>query len=120
MAGYQPASLSAATPAVALAAIARPERFTAALAAAGWTVAEAVSFRDHHAFTRGDLARVASALTRTSAAAVLTTEKDAMRLLPMRPIGLPVAAVPLTVAVEPAAAFREWLIGRVGEVRRCA
>lgn len=117
---HQSAGLSAAAPVVALAAIARPERFTAALTAAGWTVAESVGFRDHHAFTRRDLARVASAVTRTSAAAVLTTEKDAMRLLPMRPIGLPVAAVPLTVAVEPAAAFREWLIGRVGEVRRCA
>jgi tetraacyldisaccharide 4'-kinase len=105
---------------VALAAIARPERFTAALTHAGWIVAEAVNFRDHHAFTRRDIARVAGALARTSATAVLTTEKDAMRLLPMRPIGLPVAAVPLTVAVEPAAAFREWLITRVGEVRRCA
>ena len=117
---HQSAGLSVAAPVVALAAIARPERFTVALTQAGWTVAESVGFRDHHAFTRRDLARVASALTRTSAAAVLTTEKDAMRLLPMRPIGLPVAAVPLTVAVEPMAGFREWLIGRVGEVRRCA
>ena len=36
---------------------------------------------------------------------VLTTEKDLVRLLPLRPLPLPVAWVPLQVSIEPAAEF---------------
>jgi tetraacyldisaccharide 4'-kinase len=101
-------------PVVAVAGIAGPERFVRALQRDGWRVGELVGFRDHHAFTRRDLARIAGvAAGRT----VVTTEKDAMRLLPLRPLPVPVAAVPLTVSVEPAEEFRNWLLRRLREVR---
>lgn len=102
---------------VALAGIARPERFSHAVAAAGWTVAETLGFADHHPYTRRDLARIRDACRRTSADLVLTTEKDAMRLLTMRPLDVPVAAVPLDVSVDPSNAFHTWLITRLAEVR---
>ena len=74
-------------------------------------------FGDHHAYRPADLARVAAAAREAGAAAALTTEKDAVRLLPLRPLPLPIAAVPLEVTVEPAAEFRSWLLGRLAEAR---
>ena len=51
------------------------------------------------------------------AAAVLTTEKDYVRLLPLRPFSLPVAWVPLTMEPEPIDEFRAWLAARLIESR---
>ena len=102
---------------IAVCGIAEPERFTRALAAEGWAVAKTMPFPDHHVFTRFDLSEIAAAVARHGAEGVLTTAKDAMRLLPLRPLPVPIAFVPLHVAVEPAARFREWLLGRLAEAR---
>jgi tetraacyldisaccharide 4'-kinase len=104
-------------PVVALAGIARPERFKLALEAAGWTVARLLAFRDHHRYTRRDLDAIGRAVGELRATAVLTTEKDAVRLLPLRPFPVPIAAVPLDVTVEPAAEFAAWLDARCREAR---
>ena len=48
-------------PVVAVAGIARPERFFADLRAAGWELAGALAFRDHHRFTPRDVARIVGA-----------------------------------------------------------
>jgi tetraacyldisaccharide 4'-kinase len=101
------------------AGIARPERFAESLRAHGFGVADTIRFPDHHVFSRADLDRVRAALHRTGATAVATTEKDAIRWLPLRPLGLPMVAVPLEVAVQPEAAFTTWLLTRLGEVRAC-
>jgi tetraacyldisaccharide 4'-kinase len=97
----------------AAAGIARPERFFADLAAAGWKVAGTRSFRDHHHFSRRDLARIAAGAKQASAAIVLTTAKDAARLLPGEVGDLPIAAVPLAATIEPADRFADWLRGRL-------
>lgn len=104
-------------PFVALAGIARPERFKAALEADGWTVARLMAFRDHHRYARRDLDAIVAAVRETQAIGVLTTEKDAVRLLPLRPFPVPIAAVPLDVTVEPAPAFAAWLDARCREAR---
>jgi len=101
---------------VALAGIAEPARFTRALAAAGWRVVETLAFADHHRYTPSDLSRLA-AISARAQAPVLTTLKDAMRLLAMRPLAAAVAAIPLSVAVEPDAPFRTWLFDRLREAR---
>lgn len=97
----------------ATAAIARPERFFSDLVAAGWPLAGSIGFRDHHRFTPHDIARVAAAAKASGAAMVVTTEKDAVRLAACDLGDLPVASVALTVGVEPAAAFRDWLLDRL-------
>ena len=102
---------------MALAGIARPERFTAALRTAGWQVAREVAFRDHHRYAAADLARVASDVASAGAIGALTTEKDAERLLPWRPFPVRIAAVPLEISIEPAGQFRSWLLGRIREAR---
>jgi tetraacyldisaccharide 4'-kinase len=99
---------------IAVAGIARPERFFAALRGLGWDVARAMPFPDHHWFTAADLAAAAAAVAETGADGVITTEKDAARLAPAMTAGstswlvLPMAAV-----IEPADAFHAWLLERV-------
>ncbi|MEZ5319114.1 MAG: tetraacyldisaccharide 4'-kinase [Vicinamibacterales bacterium] len=102
-------------PVVAVAGIARPERLQATLEAAGWQVSGFLGFGDHHRFRAADLARIADAARAASAAAVVTTMKDAERLRPWRPLPVPVFAQPLTAAVEPADEFREWLLATLQE-----
>ena len=97
-----------------VAAIARPERFFSDVASAGWQVVGTMAFRDHHYFTRKDIARITRAARSAAAAIVLTTEKDAVRLR----VGdmsddLPIASVPLMIAIDPADGFRDWLLARL-------
>jgi hypothetical protein len=40
-----------------------------------------------------------------------------VRLLPLRPLPCPIAAVPLEVVVEPEAEFHAWLDARIREAR---
>ncbi|HYN08292.1 MAG TPA: tetraacyldisaccharide 4'-kinase [Vicinamibacterales bacterium] len=116
-------------PVVAAAGIARPERFAAALRDAGWQVAREVAFADHHRYTAVDVARLASDVTATGAIGVVTTEKDAGRLLPWRPFPVRIATVSLEISVtpggfgdqsallHPADHFRTWLLDRLREAR---
>jgi tetraacyldisaccharide-1-P 4'-kinase len=73
-----------------------------------------VRFRDHHRFDAADLARVRAAVDAAGAAGAVTTEKDWMRLLPFRPLGLPVAWRGIAARIEPCAAFTGWLGARIG------
>ena len=102
---------------VALAAIARPERFSQALQSAGFTVTTSLTFRDHHQFSLKDVSAAAAALRDTGASAVLTTEKDAVRLLSYRPLPVLFAYVPLTVEFDPAQGFDRWCAEKLREVR---
>jgi tetraacyldisaccharide 4'-kinase len=105
-------------PVVALAGIARPARFFEDVERAGWDVADRLTFPDHHVFGARDVEHIAARVRATRAALVLTTEKDVMRLLPLRPLPMPVAWVPLSVSVEPAEDFRLWLRWRLQQARQ--
>jgi tetraacyldisaccharide 4'-kinase len=104
----------------AIAGIARPERFFGDLISVGWDVVGSMPFGDHHRFTRRDVTRIAAAARSSAASIVLTTEKDAMRLAAAELGDLPIAAVPLHVGVEPADAFRDWLVARLRTTRTAA
>ena len=93
--------------------IARPDRFVADVSAAGWEIAGALDFRDHHLFDARDIRRITDAARAAAAAIVLTTEKDAVRLTACDLGDLPIAAVPLVVGIEPADRFRSWLLARL-------
>ncbi len=124
---------------VAVAGIARPERFFAALRAAGldkgldrgqdggWDVVREIVFRDHHWFSRRDLVVIQQAAVDTGADLVVTTEKDAMRLdgaslgasvgVSLGVNGVPWAFLPQQVDIEPRAAFAAWIHQRLGTAR---
>ena len=85
--------------------------------AAGWEIAGALDFRDHHPFDARDIRRITDAARAAAAAIVLTTEKDAVRLAACDLGDLPIAAVPLVVGVEPLDPFRSWLLARLSTAR---
>ena len=66
--------------AVAVAGIARPEAFGATLASIGIEPVELLSFRDHEPYGPASLGRIERALEESGATAVVTTEKDAVKL----------------------------------------
>jgi tetraacyldisaccharide 4'-kinase len=99
-------------PALAFCGIARPEQFFAGLLAAGADVAAAETFRDHHRYTQSDLDRIAAKAARCGASALLTTEKDAVRLEGLK-APLPVVTAGLRTEIENEAAAMEWLASRV-------
>jgi len=94
---------------VAVAGIARPQRFFRAVRAQGWNVVAELRYSDHHWYTPKDLAQINNVAQDTRARAVVTTEKDAVR------IGEQAwwAALPMHITIEPADEFKTWLRGRL-------
>lgn len=106
-------------PVLAVAGIARPARFFAALRALGWTVGRELVFRDHHWFTPRDISRIEQAAFSAGANLIVTTEKDAARLSPSLVMAPPAWAVlPVELLVEPVDQFASWLAGRLAAARR--
>ncbi|MEW5981512.1 MAG: tetraacyldisaccharide 4'-kinase [Acidobacteriota bacterium] len=114
------APLEPGTRLLAVAGIARPERFFADLQELGLDIAGTVAFRDHHAFGADDIVAIVERARVNRASAIVTTEKDLMRLLPHRPFSMPVAWVPLSVTLEPAGRFQAWLAERLAAARSAA
>jgi tetraacyldisaccharide 4'-kinase len=112
--------------AVAVAGIARPGRFFAALRNAGWDVVHEISFRDHHWFDERDLAEVERIRLARGADLIVTTEKDAVRLDALGP-GHHWTFMPMDVRVDPdeegpagsgpTRGFSSWLRRRLEEAR---
>jgi tetraacyldisaccharide 4'-kinase len=94
---------------IAVAGIARPERFFRAVRAQGWTVVADLPYPDHHWYTTKDLAEINNAAQEAHARIVVTTEKDAAR------VGEQAwwAALPMTATIEPASEFASWLRGQL-------
>jgi tetraacyldisaccharide 4'-kinase len=109
---------------MALAGIARPERFFETVREGGWSVVREESVRDHHWFSAAEVTRLVARAVEAGADAVLTTEKDAIRLSGVPAAAAAVAAsavpfgyLPVTVSVEPAEQFGAWLLDRLHAAR---
>ena len=94
---------------VAVAGIARPERFFAAVRQQGFDVVGEMAFADHHWFTGSDVESIARTAASANADIVMTTEKDAVRV-GSQPGW---AALPMDVSIEPAAAFADWVVAKL-------
>jgi tetraacyldisaccharide 4'-kinase len=92
-----------------VAGIAAPSRFFDALRALGTNLVGTLEFRDHHAYSRKDLARILATARTAGADVVHTTEKDYVRLLPFRPFATPIVGVPLRMEPDPLPEFRHFL-----------
>jgi tetraacyldisaccharide 4'-kinase len=79
---------------VAFAGIGRPEKFFASLRDQGAELAETHGFGDHHAYRPGEVAKLV-ARAQALGAALVTTEKDAVRLSPDQLSEIQVLAVNL-------------------------
>jgi tetraacyldisaccharide 4'-kinase len=101
----------------AVAGIASPERFFADLRTLGCTVVATRVFRDHHPYVRAELDALAAQAAAAGAHAIVTTEKDFVRMLPYRPFRMPVHPMTLTMEPDPLPEFRQWLAGSVRAAR---
>lgn len=96
---------------LAVAGIARPERFFAAVHAQGLQVVRELAYPDHHWFSARDLDTIRRAAVETQAELVITTEKDAVRVGPQPGW----AVLPMEAAIEPEPDFEAWLMNRLVE-----
>ncbi len=108
-----PRPLASGARVLVVSGIARPERFVAEAVEGGFDVAGNIAFGDHHPFVAADIARIAQQARASGASIVLTTEKDFVRLLPLRPWPFRLAVRPMSVRVEPAEQFAAWLLDRI-------
>ena len=97
---------------VAVAGIARPERFVRTLERAGATVERLLRFPDHHAYDPGDAARIGAA---AGGRLVVTTEKDLVKLAGLASLP-PLAAVRVALEVADGDALVDLLLGVPGKV----
>ena len=99
---------------VVVAGIARPERLVSAVRELGYSVEDRITFPDHHWFTAADVERVQARARKAGADAILTTEKDAVRLESVATGPVPMMFLPIDAHVEPEDAFTRWLLERIG------
>jgi tetraacyldisaccharide 4'-kinase len=69
-----------AGPVVAFCGIARPQQFFAGLRSAGLSLAAEIVFADHHRYDASDMENLIASARRKNAMALITTEKDEIRL----------------------------------------
>jgi tetraacyldisaccharide 4'-kinase len=115
--GTGPPSVGPLGPVLAVAGIASPVQFFEDLRKAGYALVETLAFSDHHPYSSSDVRSIFLRAAASGAAAVLTTEKDFVRLLPHRPFPMPAGWVPLTMEPDPLSEFRRWLAESVGAAR---
>jgi tetraacyldisaccharide 4'-kinase len=104
---------------IAVAGIARPERFIDGLARA-YQIVRRESHPDHHRYSQSEVKRWIAAFDTDGIATIVTTEKDAARLEPFRELldRVPVHCVPLLAEWHDAAGARAWLRDTALEVER--
>lgn len=103
-------------PVAAFCGIARPEQFFAGIEAAGLRLVSRNAFSDHHRYTARDLDRITIAARTAGATAIITTEKDLVRLGNLAsafPASLPLTTARLCIEIEDQAAAIDWLVSRL-------
>ena len=98
----------------AFAGIAKPQDFFAELERAGWPLAGRRPFPDHHRYSREDLEALRREAEECSAASLVTTSKDFVKLQDLLS-AFPVTEIPLRISIEPS--FRGWLQERLAKAR---
>jgi tetraacyldisaccharide 4'-kinase len=103
-------------PVVAFCGIARPDQFFAGLEGAGLHVASRIAFADHQRYVQHDIDCVLDAARTARAAALITTEKDRVRLarfVSSLTSALPLETAGLRIEIEDEEAAIDWLLDRV-------
>jgi tetraacyldisaccharide 4'-kinase len=103
-------------PAIAFCGIARPEQFFRGLEVAGMHIAERFVFPDHHRFSAANLKSLAEAGQKAGAVALVTTEKDRIRLQEIAsalPDSLPLKTARLSTQICREEEAIDWLEARL-------
>ncbi|MGH9605477.1 MAG: tetraacyldisaccharide 4'-kinase [Terracidiphilus sp.] len=102
-------------PAAAFCAIARPAQFFRGLESAGLRLAARFAFPDHHRFTARDIDRISAQARAAGAEALITTEKDRVRLGQLT-VPLPLHTARLRIEIENEPAKLDWLEDRLAHL----
>ncbi len=105
-----------AGPVVAFCGIARSNQFFAGLEQSGLHLASRIAFADHHRYDQHDLDCILAAARSINAAAIITTEKDRVRLggfAASFPDSCPLVAARLTIEIEDQDEAVNWILGRI-------
>jgi len=108
------------SPVVAFCGIARPDQFFSGLESQGLRLAARVVFPDHHSYTIGDIQRLIAMEECSGASALITTEKDKVRLEMFSdhfPGYLTLKTARLTAEIENEAAALDWLSSRFASAK---
>jgi tetraacyldisaccharide 4'-kinase len=103
-------------PVAAFCGIARPGQFFHGLEKGGLRLAARIPFPDHYQYTEARVRHLLAAAESTGATALMTTEKDLVRLghlAAMFPESLPLKTAHLTIEIEDEAAAMEWLVAKL-------
>jgi tetraacyldisaccharide 4'-kinase len=103
-------------PVAAFCGIAQPEQFYDGLEDAGLLLAEQTTFRDHHRYTAHEVHALVAAARSVGATALITTEKDAVRLgnlVSGFPAAHPLKTARLHIEIEDLSAVIGWLVNRL-------
>jgi len=100
---------------VAFCGLARPEQFFAQVRAAGVVPAAEVIFRDHHAYSKGDIQRLLARRRELGAGGFLTTEKDAVNLGSLRADLEPLTIAALKLTLDRPAELIDTILARIAE-----
>ena len=100
---HRPLAMVRNTKTLAFSGIARPAAFSSLLKTVGAHIVAEFVYPDHYWFQRDDLASIYQKAADTRAAVIVTTEKDAVRLRPLKPEGIWALRIELAVAEQ-----EEW------------
>jgi tetraacyldisaccharide 4'-kinase len=103
-------------PVLAFCGIARPAQFFAGLEAAGLQLAARVAFPDHHRFTPRDTIRLIAKAAAVHAAALVTTQKDSVRMGELAPnlsAAIPLHTAGLRIDLDDEASAIDGLLARL-------
>jgi tetraacyldisaccharide 4'-kinase len=100
---------------IAFCGLARPEQFFAQVRAAGVAPAAEVIFRDHHAYSKGDIQRLLTMRRKLGAGGFLTTEKDAINIGPLRADLEPLTIAALKLILDRPADLIDTILARIAE-----
>jgi len=96
--------------------IARPQQFFAGLEASGKHITTRSAFSDHHVYSTRDLDHLVAAALRSNASALVTTEKDLVRMGPLVahiPDSMPLKTARLRLEIENQDAAIDWLMKKL-------
>jgi tetraacyldisaccharide 4'-kinase len=96
-----------------LAAIGNPEQFLKDLVFAGLKVNKQFLFRDHHNYDQRDINTVIETCRSMKVDAIITTEKDLVRLEPLKIPSDLIWAAHLSIEEDSPHAFEGWLLQRL-------
>ena len=98
--------------------IANPNAFSQDVLQAGINIVSESFFADHHAFTQDDVDRISRAARDAGADAVVTTEKDAVRLEGLTHGDIPIYAAQLEIESDDEVRLKSLLLRTVNIKQR--